>query len=79
MRSPEEQSDFLEHGRFGEGAQTIALPKIDEVLWISFAFLLIGGVLLGSVVAFRIGRDDGGPIFLTGFIAASGVRLVLCV
>jgi hypothetical protein len=79
MRSPEEQEDFLKHGRFGEGSQTIARSKIDKVLCIGLALLLAGGALLGSAVVFRIGRDDGGPFFLMGFIAATAVGIVLCV
>lgn len=79
MRSPEEQEDFLKHGRFGEGTQTIARPKIDKVFWIGVAFLLVGGTLLGSAVVFRIGRDDGGPLFFMGFIAASAVGVLLCI
>jgi hypothetical protein len=80
MRSPEEQEDFLKHGRFGEGTHTVTRrPKIDKVLWIGLAFLAASGALLGSAIVFRIGRDDGGPFFLMGFIAASAVGVVLCV
>jgi hypothetical protein len=79
MRSPEEQEDFLKHGRFGEGTYTLARPKIDKFLWIGLAFLVAGAALLGSAIVFKIGRDDDGPFFLMGFIAASAVAVVLCV
>ncbi len=79
MRSPEEQEDFLKHGRFGEGARRMYRPKIDKVFGIGLAFLLVGAALLGSSVVFRIGRDDGGPFFFMGFIAASAVGVLFCI
>ena len=79
MRSPEEQEEFLEHGRFGEGPQEVATARIGKVLWIGLSFLFAAAALLGSAVGFKIGRDDGGPFFVMGFIAASAVGIVLCV
>ena len=51
---PDEQEQFLEHGRSGEGTHTIARPKIDKVLWIGLAFIVAGGALLGSAIVFKI-------------------------
>jgi hypothetical protein len=79
MRSPKEQEEFLEHGRFGEGPQSIRRPRIDQFLWIGVIFLFAAGALLGSAVVFNIGRDDGGPFFVMGSIAASTLGGVLCV
>ncbi len=84
MRSPEEQEQFLEHGRFGEGAQAITCAKIHLLVWIGLTFLLVGAALLGWAVVFKVGRDDGGPLFVMGFIvmgfiAASVVGVALCI
>jgi len=77
MRSTEEQEDFLEHGRFGEG--TRKRVRVDQLVWIGLLFLLVGAALFGSVVVFNIGRDDGGPLFVQGSIVASAIGLVVCI
>jgi hypothetical protein len=79
MRGPERQKEFLEHGRFGEGEESIARTKVDRLLRIGLIFLLAGAVILGSTVVFGIGRDDGGPLFVMGFITSGVVGVVLCV
>jgi hypothetical protein len=78
MRSPEQQDDFLEHGRFGEGEQAPKRSSVDRLVWIGLLFLAAAGALLGSAVVFKIGRDDGGPFFVMGSIAAGSVGTVLC-
>jgi hypothetical protein len=79
MRSGEEQEDFLEHGRFGEGAESITRAKVDRLVWIGLLLLLAGGALLGSIAVFKIGRDDGGRFFVLRCIVASAVGVVLCI
>lgn len=78
MRSAEEQEEFLEHARFGEGAHVNTRSKIHRLVWAGLALLLVGGAILGTAVVFDIGRDDGGPFFVMGFIAAGAVGVVLC-
>ncbi len=78
MRSADEQEEFLERGRFGEGDQSPASIRVDRLFWIGLLFLIAAGAILGSPVVFRIGRDDGGPFFMMGFIAAGGIGIVLC-
>jgi len=63
MRSPQEENEFLERGRFGEGEQSPSRIRVDGFLWIGLLFLAAAGACLGSTVVFRIGRDDGGPFF----------------
>lgn len=78
MRSADEQTEFLEHGRFGEGDQSPTRVKVDRLFWIGLLFLVASGAILASAIVFRIGRDDGGPLFVMGFIAAGGLGVVLC-
>ena len=79
MRSPEEQEDFLEHGRFGEGTRTMARARVDQLVWIGLVILVAGGALLGSAALFNIGRGDGGPFFVLGSIVAAAVGVILCI
>ncbi|HZQ55713.1 MAG TPA: hypothetical protein VFB14_26180 [Bryobacteraceae bacterium] len=79
MRPADEQKEFLEHAQFGEGKQSLTHTKVDRLFWIGLLFLVAAGAILGSAVVFKIGRDDGGPLFMMGFIAAGAVGTVLCI
>jgi drug/metabolite transporter (DMT)-like permease len=78
MRSPREQEDFLEHGRFGEGDQKLHHTRVDRLVWIGLFFIVAGCACLGSAVIFGIGRDDGGPFFVYGFILGIAVGAAFC-
>ena len=78
MRSPEEQEDFLEHGRFGEGDQNLARTKLQVLVWIGLLFFAIAAACFGSIIAFQVGRDDGGPLLVQGAILALAIGAVLC-
>ena len=46
MRSPEQQDDFLEHGRFGEEEQAPRRSSEDQLVWIGLLFLAVAGAPL---------------------------------
>ena len=79
MRSPQEQGDFLEHGRFGEGDQNLNRTKVDRLVWVGLLFIATAATCFGSAVLFRIGRDDGGPFFVIGSILGTVTGTVFCV
>ena len=77
MRSHEKQENFLEHGRFGEDAQSMASAKVDQLIsTIGLLFLVAAGALL--VVASEIGKKVV-PFFVYGFIVASAIGVVLVI
>ena len=78
MRSSQQQEEFLRRGRFGEGEETIARTKVNRLVWYGLSFLVAACALIHSAVVFGIGRDDGGPFFVMGFIVLGAVGMVLC-
>lgn len=70
MRSPQEQEEFLKHPRFGEGNPSQIRTAFSKSVIIGFAMIAIGFLFIGSAVIFNIGRDDGGPLFMMGFIVS---------
>jgi|HubBroStandDraft_3_1064219.scaffolds.fasta_scaffold914727_1 hypothetical protein len=79
MRSPEEQDDFLEHGRFNESRAKSDWSAFSTPVTIGLILVVIGFACIGIGVLFGIGRDDGGPFLLMGFIlsVAAGCGLFL--
>ena len=81
MRTPDEQDEWLERGRFAEGRREVAetcsrpariVEQVREalnslVMW-SFILFGMGFVCAAATVVFKIGRDDGGPFFLLGAV-----------
>jgi hypothetical protein len=78
MRSPDEQEEFLEHGRFGEGNRSLTLAGVPAFVKIGLAFIGVGCACIGAMVLFHIGRDDGGPFFVMGSILCGVVGAGLC-
>jgi hypothetical protein len=78
MRSPKEQDDFLEHGRFGEGAPSLIRTAFSTPVIIGLVLIALGSALAGIAVLLGIGRDDGGPFFLMGFFLCVGVGSGFC-
>jgi hypothetical protein len=66
VRSPQEQDEFLERGRFGEGDE--ARNGVHRLVWIGLLSIVAGGTCLGAAVLFQIGRDDGGPFLIIGML-----------
>jgi hypothetical protein len=79
MRSPEEQQEFLEHGRYGEGVQAPKRIHLHRLVRAGLLSLFAGGTLFGLMIALNIGRDDGGPLFFMGSNAFSAVGVALCI
>ncbi|MGH9653323.1 MAG: hypothetical protein ACRD6B_07635 [Bryobacteraceae bacterium] len=84
MRAPDEQEDFLERGRFGEGKQRVGGNTLNPLVKWALIFFGITIVCIAVPVVLSIGRDDGGPFFLqgamlcvllgVGFLIDAGVR-----
>lgn len=70
VRSPQEQEDFLKHGRFGEGSPSQIRTAFSKSVIIGSAMIILGFLFIGTAVIFKIGRDDGGPLFMMGFFAS---------
>jgi hypothetical protein len=70
VRKPEEQEEFLQHGRFGEGRPSQLRTAFSTPVIVGIAFIVLGFVMIGIAVVFKIGRDDGGPFFLMGFFGS---------
>jgi len=79
MRSPQEQEDFLEHGRFAEGEQSLGRTRVDRFVWLGLLSIATAGACFGSAVLFQVGRDDGGPFVVMGSILALAVGVTFCV
>jgi hypothetical protein len=77
MRSPGEQEDFLERGRFGEGESSVPAVQIPTLAKIGLVLIGIGCACIGVIVIFQIGRDDGGPFLVMGSILC-GIMGVGC-
>jgi len=80
MRSPAEQEDYLESGRF-EPTRS-GLPKFDRSIWIGLLGIASGCAIFGAAVALGIGRDDGGPLFViwaAGCAAAGSLSIIASV
>jgi hypothetical protein len=77
MRSPREQEQFLERGRFGEGKPSPIRTAFSKPVIIGIGLMIFGASLLGIAALFEIGRDDGGPLFIMGWIVSS-VAGLLC-
>jgi hypothetical protein len=77
MRSPQEQEDFLERGRFGEGSPGLIRTAFSRPVIVGIGLIIFGASLLGIAALFKIGRDDGGPLFIMGWIVSS-VAGLLC-
>jgi hypothetical protein len=74
MRSPQEQDDFLNHGRFDEGNPSL----IRTAVIIGLVLIALGFALAGFSYLAGIGRDDGGPFFLMGFVLSVSIGLLFC-
>jgi hypothetical protein len=68
MRGPDEQEEFLEHGRFGEGEQSVRRVRLPPLVKVGFAFIGAGCFCIAAPVILRIGRDDGAPFLILGYI-----------
>jgi uncharacterized membrane protein YjjP (DUF1212 family) len=79
MRSPQEQDDFLEHGRFDERRAKFDRPAFSTPVTIGLVLVAIGFACIGIAVLFGIGTDDGGPFLVMGFIVSmtAGAALFL--
>ncbi len=77
MRSPEEQEDFLERGRFGEGDQGLT-ARIPLLVGVGLFCFVDGASCLAAMILLDIGRDDGGPLYLMGAILSGVAGLVCC-
>jgi hypothetical protein len=76
MRSPREQEDFLERGRFGEGKQAPTSP-VPPLVGLGLFFIAVGCACLAAIVLLQLGRDDDGTLFLQRAIL-SGLAGVVC-
>jgi hypothetical protein len=78
MRSPDEQEEFLEHGRFGQGKQRHTRARVPALVKTGLAFIGVGCACIGAMALFHIGRDDGGPFFVMGSILCGVVGAIFC-
>jgi len=61
VRSAQEQEDFLNRGRFGDGVPSQIRTAFSRLVIIGFAFIALALLFMSTAVVFKIGRDDGGP------------------
>ncbi|GEM_PF-6802309 len=77
-KSPEEQEDFLQHGRFGEGQPKVRRPlsPLVKAAMVCFGLAIVS---IAVPVLLHIGRDDGSPFFLLGaiFCFAQGLAFAI--
>jgi hypothetical protein len=79
MRSPEEQEDFLERGRFGQSDQTQNHIGIDPFVWAGLLFIVAGCACWGSLALFHIGgHDSAGLPFFWGVILGIAAGVCCC-
>jgi hypothetical protein len=71
MRSSEQQNEYLERGRFGEGPESPVRKKSDCRLWLGLACFVIAAFMVGSLKVFQIGGHDalGFSLFCASILA----------
>ena len=74
MRSPREQEDFLERGRFNDDQ---VRSRLNPPLMAGLLLIAAGATCLGVAALFHIGRDDGGPFLLLGALMAFVLGIAL--
>lgn len=80
MRHSEEQKEFLERGRFGEGEVTLARTKVDGFFGTGLVFLIAAvATIFGPTVLFGQGGTGGGYVILAVFIASATIGILLCI
>jgi hypothetical protein len=78
MRSPQEQEEYLEHGRFGDGKPNLTCARVSPMVVVGLLFVAAGGALMPVAALLGIGRDDGGPFFVMGAIVSGTIGVALC-
>jgi hypothetical protein len=80
MRTPKEQDEFLERGRFGKGDRSFRATRIDTVVWLGMLFIAAGLILFSLPWLSESARAaHGGLLFLIGARLSGGVGVVVCI
>jgi hypothetical protein len=80
MRSSDQQDDFLQHGRFGEGPQTLSRRRVHPPLWIGLVCFGAAAIFVGVIKVFQIGGHDvGGLDLLYASILAVAVGVIFSI